>query len=93
MVTAFKVKVPAKVQNVSECFVRMISSGWQNILLSNLIMAMQYHEPECHAEKKKLFAVFKFRVTVRAPIVRCNCFFHIYCTADLFATNLNGMVL
>ena len=53
LVTAFKVKVPAKVQNVSECFVGMISSGWQNILLSNLIMAMQYHEPECHAEKKK----------------------------------------
>ena len=43
---------------------------------------MQHHEPECHVEKK-LFAIFKLKVTVRAhsikvwlfPLCLLNCWF------------------
>ena len=38
------------------------------------------------------FAVFKFRVTVRAIITKNNCFYHMYSTDDLFATKFNWMV-
>ena len=38
------------------------------------------------------FAVFKFRVTVRAHLIRYDCFYHICWTADLFATKFNWMV-
>ena len=38
------------------------------------------------------FAVFKFRVTVKAQIIKFDCFYHIYWTAYLFATAFNWMV-
>ena len=38
------------------------------------------------------FAVFQFRVTVRAHLIKYDCFYHICGTADLFATRFNGMV-
>ena len=38
------------------------------------------------------FAVFKFMVTVRARLVKYDCFYHICGTADLLATKFNWMV-
>ena len=38
------------------------------------------------------FAVFKFRVTVQAHLIRFDCFYHSCWTADLFATKFNLMV-
>ena len=55
-----------KVQNVSEC---LILSEPQNILSPNLVL-MQHLEPEHHAErKKKLFAIFKVKVTVSSDMI------------------------
>ena len=38
------------------------------------------------------FAAFKFRVTVKAHLIRYDCFYHICWTADLFATRFNWIV-
>ena len=38
------------------------------------------------------FVIFKVKVIVRAHIIKCDCFHHIYWTADLFATNFNWMI-
>ena len=44
--------------------------------VTKLGMVMHHHGLECHA--RDWFAVFKFRVTVRALIIRFDCFYHIY---------------
>ena len=38
------------------------------------------------------FAVFKFKVTARAHLIRYDCFCHVSWTADLLATKVNWMV-
>ena len=43
--------------------------------------------------RQGLLAVFKFKVTVRAYIIRYDCFHHIYWTADLSAIKCKWMVL
>ena len=42
--------------------------------------------------QEDLFAVFKFKVTVKTYIIKYNSFYHIYWTANLFATKFNLMV-
>ena len=49
-------------------------------------MVMQHHGPKCHA--RRLVCCLLVRVTVRAQLVRYDCFDHIYWTADLFAMTL-----
>ena len=39
------------------------------------------------------FAVFKFKVILRAHIIEYYCYYHIYWTADLSATKFNWLVL
>ena len=44
-------------------------------------MVMQHRGPKCHAQsvmQEDWFAVFKFSVTVRAHMIRYDCFYHIY---------------
>ena len=60
---------------VSECF-----SGWYIWITEHFVtklgMVMQHHEPECQAErKKKMFAIFKVKVTARAHMIKIWLFF------------------
>ena len=65
-----------------------------NVHLNNIFSAAESsvtkHGLNYHT--KDWFAVFKFRVTVMAHLIRCDCFYHICWTADLFATKFNWMV-
>ena len=42
--------------------------------------------------QKDSFAVFKVKVTERAHVIRCVCFYHINWTADPLATKFNWMI-
>ena len=79
-ITAFKVKVTAKVQNVSECSENIF---WiTEYFVTELGMVMQHHEPKFHAEKE-MFSIFKVKVTAKAymiqiwlfPLYILNCWF------------------
>ena len=60
--------------------------------VTKLGMVMQHHGPKW-PKQGDWFAVFKFRVTVRAGLIKYDCFYHICWTADHFANKLNWMVL
>ena len=49
MITAFKVKVTAKIPNVSECLLGQYFLN-QRIFCHQIGMVTQHLEPECHAE-------------------------------------------
>ena len=70
--------------------VQMISSKPPNILFPNLVLWCIIMSRS--VMQKDWFAVFKFRVTVRAHLIRYDCFYHVCWTADLFATKFNWMV-
>ena len=44
--------------------------------VTKLGMVMHHHGPECHA--KRLVYYFKVKVTVKAPVIRYDCFYHSY---------------
>ena len=66
LVTAFKVKVTAKVQNVSECLNGLYFLKHRTFCYK-FGMVIQHHKPECNAEK---FAIFKVKVTARAHVIK-----------------------
>ena len=83
------VKVTEMPKNSSEC-----SSGWY--LLNSWTFCNQtwYGDASWWASvvQEDWCAVFKFRVTVQAHLIRFDCFYHSCWTADLFATKFNLMV-
>ena len=64
-ITAFRVKVKAKGQNLM--FVQMISSKPSNILFSNLVLWFIFMSQCC---AKRLLAIFMVKVTARALVVK-----------------------
>ena len=85
-----KVKVTERVQNSNACSFGVDDiSSTDEPYVTKLGMVMRHHGSECHTKR---LVCYKFRVTVRAHIVKHDCFYHINCTADLFATKLNLMV-
>ena len=82
-----KVKVTEKVQNFSECL-----SGQYLLFLWTLYNQTWYGDATSCVMQEDWFAVFKFRVTVRAGLIKYDCFYHICWTADLFATKFNWKV-
>ena len=84
-----KVKVIAKAQHFNE-----FSSGLYLLNYLNFCIQIWYGNtsagPECHA--KRLVAIFKVKVTVKAHLIKYNCFCHIYRTTTLFAAKFNWMV-
>ena len=57
-------------------FVQMISSKPPNILFPNLVLWCIIMSRS--VMQKDWFAVFKFRVTVRAHLIKYDCFYHIW---------------
>ena len=87
-VTAFKVKVTVKVQNVIVCLSGQIF--WTaGAFVTKLGMRIHYYGPECHAKR---LVIFKVKVIMRTHIIKYDCFYHMYWTADPIATKFNWMV-
>ena len=84
-----KVKVTEEVQNSSKC-----SSGPYLISCGTFCNQTWYGDASSWAGvvQEDCFAVFKFRVTVRAHIIRYDSFYHICCIDDLSATKFNWIV-
>ena len=84
------VKVTENVENSSEC-----SSGRYLFNCWTFCNQTWYGDTSSWARvscEKIGFAIFKVRVTMRAHIIRYDCFCHICWTADLFVTKFNWMV-
>ena len=52
---------------------------------------MHHHGPECHASRLVCCLQVQGH-RVRDHMIRCDCFYHIDSTADLFATKFNWMI-
>ena len=75
--------------NVSECLLGWyIQNRWT--FCYQLGMVMHHHGQDCPV--KRWFSFFKGKLTVRAHIIRYDCFYHIYGTAVLYSTRFNWMV-
>ena len=83
-----KVEVTGRVQNSSEC-----SSGWYLLNCWTFCDQTWYGDASSWASvmQKYWFAVFKLKVMMRVHIIKYDCFYHIYWTADPFATRFNWM--
>ena len=68
-ITALKVKVTAKVQNVSECLLGRYLLNHRTFV-TKPSMLMQHHKPECHAEKNGLLCDTDVKVTAGAYIIQ-----------------------
>ena len=71
-------------------FIRTISPQLLNLLWPNLLWWCNIIGQSVMQED--WFAVFKVRVTVKADIIRYDCFYHIYWTDDFFLTIFNWIV-
>ena len=90
VVVVVKVKVTEKVQNSSE------SSSRQYLLICwtvcNQTWYGDYSLWAIVLCKKIGLLSFKFRAIVKVHIIKYDCFYHIYLTADLYASTFNWMV-
>ena len=87
---AVKVKVTEKVKKSSEC-----SSGRYLLSCWTFCYQIWYGDATLWAKvscKKIGLLSSSSRVTVRAHLIRYDCFYHMCWTADLFATRFNWMV-
>ena len=88
--TTFKVKVTAKVQNVSDCPYDIFWTAKH--FVSKLGILMHHYVPECHT--KRLFAISKVKVTARphSLIKIWQFLLSSFRAVDPFATKLGLMV-
>ena len=64
-------------------FSQLLNFSWPNLVWSCIITGQSVMQEDW-------FAVFMFRVRLRACIIRYDCAYHIYWTADLSGTKFNG---